>query len=84
MTATKEKEITLKMPLEELYEIQELWRDIGAFHQVLDRLSEGQHEIYDPLLRLFNPIYERFSHLMGGEPDLDQRIFDATANGGTE
>ena len=81
MTATKEKEITLEIPLEELEEIQELWRDVGAFQQVLDRLTEGQDETYDPLLRIFNPIYERFCGLMGREPDLDQRIVDARERG---
>jgi len=77
MTATKEKEITLEMPLNELEEIQELWRDVGAFKQVLEKLCEGEFDTYDPLFRLFNPINERFGDLMAGKPDLDQRIFDA-------
>lgn len=77
MTATKEKESTLEMPLNELEEIRELWRDVGAFEQVLDRLAESNMGTYDPLLRLFKPINERFGDLMAGKPGLDQRIFDA-------
>ncbi len=77
MKATKEKAPTLEMPLNDLEEIQELWRDVGAFHQVLIKLAEGDAEVYDSLLRLFNPIYERFGDLMAGKPNLDQRIFDA-------
>ena len=77
MTTTKEKEITLEMPLGELFEVQEIRRDVSAFHQVLIWLGESQPDIYDPLFRLFNPIYDRFGDLMVRGAGLDKRIFDA-------
>ena len=72
-----QKEITLEMPLEELWELQEIRHDVSAFHQVLIWLSESQHDSYDPLLRFFDPIYKRFGDLMVLKTNLDQRIFDA-------
>ena len=36
MTATKEKEINIEITEKEMEKIQELWRDVESFEQVLD------------------------------------------------
>ncbi len=73
MTTTKEKEITLEMPLEELLQIQELWLDLMAYSELLEKLEP---EVY-VLNRFFQQIYTRFDELMSGRPHLDKRISDA-------
>ena len=81
MTATKEKEITLEMPLSELLEIRELSLDVSAFSELLNKLVDSEPEIY-PLTRFFESIDTRFDELMSGRPGLARRISDAAAERG--
>ncbi len=84
-TATKEKELTLEMPLEELKEIREIWYDVCAFHQVLNGL-DGSDDTYFALRQFHNLIHKRFVELLAGEPGLDMRIcnLEFPRNGGDE
>ncbi len=45
MKATKEKELTLKIPLEELKEVREIWYDVCAFNQALEGINDGGVEM---------------------------------------
>ncbi len=75
MKATKEKELTLKMPLKELKEVREIWFDMCAFKQALEGIDDGGDASF-ALRRLHKPIEERLGELMMGEPSWDSRILD--------
>jgi hypothetical protein len=75
MKATKEKELTLKIPLEELKEVREIWYDVCAFNQALEGINDGGDASF-ALCRLHKPIKERLAELMMGEPSWDSRILD--------
>jgi len=85
MKATKEKELTLEMPLEELKEIREIWYDVCAFNQMLNKL-DGTEDDYFALRQFHNHIHKRFVELLAGEPGLDMRIvnLEYPRNGGDE
>ncbi len=75
MKATKEKELTLKIPLKELKEVREIWWDMCAFNQALEGIDDGGDASF-ALRRLHKPIEERLAELMMGEPAWDSRILD--------
>ena len=60
MIATGEKEITVEMPLKAVKELQEVYRDVLAFSNVMIKLADED----DTLARLFKPIEDRFTGSM--------------------
>jgi len=73
MKATKEKELTLKIPLEELKEVREIWYGVCAFNQMLKKLDGGDDDSF-ALRHFHKPLHERFTDLLAGEPAWDQRM----------
>ena len=73
MKGTKEKELTLEMPLEELKEVREIWYGVCAFNQMLNKLDRGDDDSF-ALRHFHKPLHERFTDLLAGEPAWDQRM----------
>ncbi len=73
MKATKEKELTLVIPLEELQEVREIWYGVCAFNQMLNKL-DGDEDDQFALRHFHKPLCKRFTDLLAGAPAWDQRM----------
>ncbi len=73
MKGTKEKELTLEIPLEELQEVREIWYGVCAFNHMLHKL-DGDEDDQFALRQFHKPLRDRFTHLLAGEPAWDQRM----------